>query len=342
MMNSLRLEEMSREAARKAAKDADDLETAALRAGLGVSVPLDESVYDQQISDEDLEAEAADIDDFDREEADPVADVTAQEVQAEELVSAAAKVVLERQKLLGDIYPFRLNDNRVEYVGSKTLVYELCLAIANVNVSKNPYKKLQVAFERLAGAAMSSMLGPGARFVRTGYPPAEDGEISGEPQSFEEAVKWLDLAMPGEWLAEPNTSLNDAKDGGLDVVVWKRFDVRQGSLIYVGNCGCGKNWLKEKKHYVRSSEELQKLLARPKVYHLQDFFCVPFHIAEARDWHEACEHGYFVLDRIRLALAAESAAEEDWVAKGQAFDVMRALIEIAGADLKPSRAARAA
>jgi hypothetical protein len=324
MSNSFRSEELSRTAARKAAKDADDLESAALRAGVSVRVPLDESIYDQEISDEDRDEHEG------GEEPDPVRQVTEMDAVAEQLVTAAVSVAQQRQGLLGGFYPFRISANGLEYIGSKTLIYELCLAIANVNISINPYKRLQIAFEQLAGSAMSIILGPGTEFVRTGYPPGP-----GDPPSFNETIAMLNAKMEDEWAIDPNSRLEDPKDGGMDAVVWKRLDdKRTGSLIFVANCGCGSNWLKENKHRQRPSEEIGRLLSRPKPYLVVDFFCMPFHINERRDWDEACDQGRVVLDRLRLTLVAERA-EAEWARQGQTAESIQDLIRIADPSFKP-------
>jgi hypothetical protein len=323
MSNSARLMKISRAAARKAGKEADDLEAAALRAGISIKVSLDESVYDQEISEEDSE------EDSDDEESDLMKQVTERENSTEQLVTAAVSIVQQRRELLGDIYPFQVSASGLEYIGSRTLVYELCLAIVYVDVSENPYKQLQIAFERLAGSVMSIILGPGAEFARTGYPP-----VAGEPLSFNETIAMLNEKMTGEWATDLNSRLEDPKDGGMDAVVWKRLDQRPGSLIYVANCGCGNNWLKENKHRARPSEQIGRLLSRPKPYHVGDFFCVPFHISESRDWDEACDHGRVVLDRVRLALTAEGAGEE-WATRGQGVEVISDLIKIADSSYKP-------
>jgi hypothetical protein len=331
--------QLSRDAARKAAKDADDLEAAALQLGAGVSIPLDESIYDQEISEEEAEAialteaelEAEDLD------VDAIQAALTLDTESEQLISAAAEVVKNRQQLLGDAYPFRLEGNRFYYAGSRSLVYELCLAIANVNVSFREYKPLQTAFERLAGVAVASVLGPGFMFLRTGFPPAEDVGGKFEPESFERAIEMLRAEMPGEWVLDANTKMKDPNDGGLDVVVWKRLDSREGSIMYVGNCGCGKNWLKEGKHRERPSSSLERILSRPKPHHVHDFFSLPFHVYEGRDWDDASTEGRLVLDRIRLALVAEamSSSEQDRMERYLSRPVSE-LIAIADPRFKPS------
>lgn len=326
MTSSSSTETLSRVRKRRASKDADDLEAAALRAGASVSIPLDEGVYDQEISEEETEGEAA------PQARDPLEEATERDAVTEQLVTAAVSVVHERQRLLGPVYPFHVSTAGLEYIGSRTFVYELCLALVTVNVSVNPYKPLQTAFERLAGAAMAIILGPEAEFLRTGYPPDSAG--AGEPQSFADAVAMLNERMPGEWVVDPSSRLADAKDGGMDAVVWRRLDGRTGTPIYVANCGCGRNWLKENKHRERPSETMALLLSRPKEYHVANYFCVPFHINEDKDWEDARTHGRLVFDRLRLTLAAEQASIQ-WAARGQTAEVLRGLIQVADSEFKP-------
>lgn len=100
--------QLSRDAARKAAKDADDLEAAALQLGAGISIPLDESIYDQEISEEEAEAIALTEEDLESEDLDidAVQASLTLDTESEQLISAAAEVVKKRQQLLGRLTRF--------------------------------------------------------------------------------------------------------------------------------------------------------------------------------------------------------------------------------------------
>ena len=237
------------------------------------------SIYDQGISEEERESESTAYFDIENEEEDDAPQNSAEiDLSDESLIAAAMKVVTERADILGDFYPFRVAGNGVKYVGSRTLVYELCLSIGTVNVSVNPYKKLQVAFEKVSGAVMSLLLGAGAAFLRTGYPP--DSGYSGEDELawFNSCIRALSGRMPGEWVRDNNSKLEHPNDGGVDVVVWNRIDRREGSLIFTGNCGCGKNWHSARKHLEPPSASLRHLLSYPKQDRMFDFFSLPFHV----------------------------------------------------------------
>ncbi len=191
-----------------------------------------------------------------------------------------------------------------------------------------------MAFERLAGVALALLLGSNSKSLRTGYPP--DRGLGG----FKEIVSLLGEVMPEEWAIDPNTRKEHPQDGGVDTVVWLKPDSRSGSLIFVGNCTCGRNWLKENKHKDRASLLLEDILSRPKPKQVSDFFALPFHVYERRDWYDVCLAGQFALDRLRLVQLAEKSSPIEWqsLARRHSLDFL-SLIEIAEPALQPQPAA---
>lgn len=308
----------SRSVALRAAKDADDLELAALRAGIGVPIPLDEALYDDFLSEEASEQEInSDIASIPGLADDAIEESALEDTQIESVLAIADCVLQIRDQILGYHYPFVRDGSRLIYRGSATLIYELCLAIVHIeNISLGPNKPLQAAFERLAGIAMSIAIGE-ADFLRTGYP--KDLTVDDEPSNIYEAVGILASKMPDPWMIDPNSEIERPNDGGVDAVVFRTLDNRPGSLIFLGNCGCGKNWRNENKHRERPSEKLRDILSLPKVCNLLDFFALPFHITDRGDWREANREGRLFLDRLRIAKLLEAAALE------RGFEVERAL-----------------
>lgn len=297
----------SRETARRAAKDADDVELEALRVGIQVPVPLDEALYDDSLSEEALEQRLnKDIAVDPAGGPDAVAQALLEDAETESVLANVDLVLRDRQDILGDYYPFERTGNTISYRGSRTLSYELCLAIVHVeNISYRAYKPLQAAFERLAAIAMSRTIAS-ALFVRTGYP--QDSELDDEPGNIQASTGLLNALMPDTWSLDPNSEIREPKDGGVDAVVFRSIDSRSGSLVFVGNCGCGRNWLRENKHRERASERLEQLLSLPKRYNMFDFFALPFHIVDKGDWREATHEGRLFLDRLRIARILEMSS----------------------------------
>jgi len=294
-------------AARAAAvKNADDAELQALDVGLNVDVALDDALFDDRIA--EMIADATDpMDDAQDSTSTAIEDAVRRDDYSEGLIGLASEVIAARIHLLGTAYPFELNGNRMRYIGSKTYVYEFCLTASNVsNIADTPFRPALMLFEQLSGLVMSCFLGSMGQYHHTGY-PGSGVTIGGH-------LPTLNAVMPEEWRWDSETLKAKRNDGGVDVVVWKRADDRQdvGSLIFVGNAGCGKNWNDRGKHRERPSDALDLILSRPKSRHLHDFLSLPFHIFDVDEWIEASDEGRFVLDRIRLAAIAEVQEAEIW------------------------------
>ncbi|MCP4006447.1 MAG: hypothetical protein GY725_19895 [bacterium] len=320
----------ARDVTRQAAREADDVERAALRVGRGVAVPLEECLHDNDISEDNTERH---LDEFETEDA--ILRAAKEEAERDDWIARVGEVIDERAAILGACYPFSIDGNNITYRGSRTFTYEFCLAACYVpNISLRRYKPIQKAFERLAGLALGLLLGKNSSSLRTGYPPDEG------LGSFDQIISRLDQLMPDEWAIDPNTRIENPQDGGVDSVVWLKPDSRSGSLIFVGNCTCGRNWLKEKKHTELASDLLDPILSRPKCKQLNDFFALPFHVYESRDWYEVCLAGRFALDRLRLVQLAEKSSPVEWKALTQDYSLdLLDLIATAEPELQPLLAA---
>lgn len=290
-----------------AVRNADDAEILALTAGPGVDTPLDDALLDDRVSEALVEATAR-ADDGPEPATTAIDDAMKKDEYTEGLLALASEVITVRQQLLGDAYPFDILENGLRYKGSKTLVYEFCLAIGGVaNIASTKYKPAITVFEQLSGLVMSCFIGATGQYYHTGFPGSE-AVITGH-------LPRLNEHMPGEWRWDPETVKQKPNDGGVDVIVWKRPDGRASigaSLMFVGNAGCGRLWYPDNKHLRRPSEELDKILSRPKRHHLHDFFALPFHLFDQNEWIDASDDGRFVLDRIRLARIAESEDAVAW------------------------------
>jgi len=302
---------ISREKAREASKDADDVELTCLREGAGTRVSLDECLHDDRIAGQASEATSEELDHF------PASAID--EHDQDDRATAADMVLSYRVKELGTSYPFSYQNRLVTYRGSKTLGYELCLGASLVDtVSGKSGRYLQVAFERAAAVAVAIWLGPRFGYMRTGDPPGSD-----DPADVQDALVRLSERTPEDWHLYPEYRrrakskggslratvavgrAGKPKDGGTDFLVFSSLDSRIGSVVIAGNCGCGKNWLRQNKHLDRPSESLQRLLESPSDPSLLDCFCLPFHLFGEEDWQQALRGGELTLDRIRLAKLLE-------------------------------------
>jgi hypothetical protein len=192
----------------------------------------------------------------------------------------------------------------------------LCLSISRVaNIAAGKYGKAITVFEQLTGLVMSCFVGSAGQYYHTGHP--------GSGKAIAGHLSNLNAIMPGEWRWDSETLKERANDGGVDAIVWIRADNRQdvGSLVFVGNSGCGRSWYDLNKHRERPSDELAKILSRPKPRHLHDFLALPFHIFDKQEWYEASDEGGFVLDRIRLASIAEAQESEVWSREATRFEL---------------------
>jgi hypothetical protein len=90
-----------------------------------------------------------------------------------------------------------------------------------------------------------------------------------------------------------------AQDGGLDVVVWKRFvDQRTGQLIGFGQCKTGTHWESELRALVPSAF-LRKWVREPfTVEPLRMFFITDR--VHSNGWYDACIDAGILFDRCRI------------------------------------------
>lgn len=299
----------TRKQLKKAAEDLDQAEVEALR--LGASV-LSEGIRDDRLGGTFDELDVPEEPDALKTPADDGDEAPVPRFLEEDAKLDDAMVVLQREAerrktILKDAYPFRLDRNRLEYVESKTLVYEFCLAIVNAaNLSKKPYDDLPIGFERLAADVVKTFLGPGSKGIRVGWPPRGD-----RPTRFKQVVdgfhidtnEWVWQAHP-DYPEDPDP--RDVKDAGLDFVVLRVFgDKREGHLCILGQCACGKNWptkLRDTEVGKLERRWIRTISWAPPVR----VFTTPHHIADPEMMRKANEEGGLTLDRARLVLVAET------------------------------------
>lgn len=288
----------SRKSDQRTAKNADQAEFLAVKSG---SCSLDEGVRDDRTADA--------LDDFGSLDPDQAEFWAVEDSKADDAVGATATEIERRASLMGASYPFVKDGNKLTYRQSRSLAYELCLAIASApTVVPRPYNALPPAFERLCGDIVTCFLGPNSFSLRTGWP------VDGEEERTAKFKSVIDKmhANTSEWIwypragMPPDPSHKDVKDLGIDFAVWKRIpDARRGMLFLLGQCACGDDW----------TEKFTDL----NVQHLEDdwfrflsvaapvrVFCIPRHIPNSTFFDEVNRKAGLTLDRARIALLAES------------------------------------
>jgi hypothetical protein len=235
-----------------------------------------------------------------------------QEVQADIALDNFSGRLLEeierRIALLGDDYPFILEDGSLRYRASATGVYEYCLAVSrSPSLTTGVFTELPRYFEILAGDIACHYLGEGSSYIRSGapaYPP--ESAI----KTFQQAIEHLHT-QTNEWTWSPaddaELDQNFIADEGMDFVAWKPIDARKGLLYIIGQCACGRTDWHEK------TEDLNlKRLARwvrdlPPVQPVRAF-AVPHAVTARRVFGTLSLYAGIPFDRIRLVQIANRPA----------------------------------
>lgn len=285
----------------RTADNADQAEFSAMSYGRAA---LDEGTYDDRI------AEA--MDDF--QTTDPIGaeEWSTNDLTIENAVGDLGLELVRRQKILGDAYPFRLSNGQLEYKGSRSLVYEFCLAISqSPGLSAGDFKRLPVAFERLMLDLTLRFLGEGSVGRRTGWPPEGD-----RPPNFKALISSLHKET-NEWHWNPDHGRPDdppsqhVKDEGLDFVAWKEVpDTRVGRLFVVGQCACG-NDFETKLHDIDKGLVKLGYWIKPVCYATPiRAFCTPRHIPNDVYFASINQEAGLTFDRTRITLLAEKHADD--------------------------------
>lgn len=288
----------SRRQDERIAVNADQAELDAIR---NASSNMEAGTFDDRV--------AGAMDDYDVPDPRGVASWAAEDIKVDSATSDIGLEVQRRKQLLGSMYPFNTDGNRITYRQSDTLVYEFCLAVSLAkSLSVGDYASLPVAFERLVRDALICFLGPGADGVRTGWPSDEHED---RPTGFRDVMHILH-GKTGEFCWRPmpglpqNPSHIDTKDEGLDVVVWKEVpDTRAGKLILLGQCACGGNYGSKLNDIEANLATLSRWMNPVCWAPPTRVFCTPRHISNEFEFQRINQVAGLTLDRIRLTLLAE-------------------------------------
>ena len=239
----------------------------------------------------------------------------AKDVLLEGKAAAIAEEFERRAELLGDDYPFTVNEGHVTYQESGTFAYEYCLVCARHGDSDIGIQALAGWFEMLLTTLLASYLGEGARAVRTGWPPLDGVYHPVRPKKTYRALRLL----AGEWMWGPKGGLPDdpdpqhVKELGVDVLAWKKFpDARCGKLWIAAQCACGKSDWTNKLSELNFDRLFGWFADCPPVWPTR-CFAVPFHLPNTVEFQQICRQAGLVLDRSRVTALAE-AMEGDFPA----------------------------
>lgn len=276
------------------AKNADDAEAEAIRQN---TVATAVSMHDERIA-EELEPEGGDL--------TRIEEQLAADVELDSLSGRILEEIQRRIDLLGQHYPFRLDNGSLTYTPSETGVYEFCLAISTApSLTTGDFVELARYFEILAGDVVCNYLGEGSRFIRSGapaYPP-------GAPiTTFKGAIDHLH-EQTGEWAWSPEDDaepdLDFIKDEGMDFVVWKSLDRRKGRLFVLGQCACGMTDWHSKTDDLNLTRLSRWVRNLPPVTPVRAF-ATPHNVTAAKVFGTLARYAGLAFDRIRLTTIANS------------------------------------
>lgn len=230
-----------------------------------------------------------------------------------QMVSTGVREMGRRAGLLGDRYPFKVNEFAVRSTAdAATSSYVTAAMMAPGNpvreyLSAVPDEWMAVVFENLVADAAARIWGDAGKALRFGWP----SDI-GRPPEFDLAIRWLAQKLGvdvGQGYRQPRR-----KDGGVDVVAWRPFpDARSGFPVLLVQCTLQENLVAKGMDvdtrlwgsWLAMDVDPTTALATPTV------------LAPGTTWDELALK-YMVLDRIRIVgLAAPTATDElaqDWVA----------------------------
>jgi len=303
---------VSRESARKAAINADQVEADAIRQG---NSPLAGCLTDDTIAYDRLpeEYDAATNPNGNPEWAE---DDNARETAVGETITEVER----RIELLGQRYPFDLSPNKslLTHKPERALsgVYEFCLSFSVTlqDLSANPACQAVREFERLVGRLLKSFLhGEHTEFYRSGAPA--DGD---RPTTMTAMLIDLNAKTNGEWQFSPpvgSAAQAEQGDDAIDVVVWKPFgnlDRRIGKLFLLTQCACGDDsyWFGKRKEL--SPEGFQKTWAGTISFGgVLRSLATPRHVPHDAIWREGTSDGGILLDRVRLTWMGETCLDQD-------------------------------
>lgn len=220
------------------------------------------------------------------------------------IIPFAIRLMEKRKQILGDSYPFTIDDTFV--VTNSTVMNSLYIQLLFLTPKVGLFtagsewnlEEASQLFEDICERSLASFFGRNTKTINFGFPSR-----NGRPAEFGAAVEWLSK--------KTNIRLGNAfrpprkKDGGVDLFVWKSFsDGQPGLPIMLVQCTIKEdyinkigdidlrlwaNWL---------SSDIEPLVA----------LAVPGVVTKDEIWREITTRG-ILLDRLRLVEAADSTSD---------------------------------
>jgi hypothetical protein len=229
---------------------------------------------------------------------------------SEHQVALAVRSMERRSDLLADSYPFRISEDYLQVdTGAQEFPYTSLLTMTAtspfgqlVDLSHAEFEASAIQFEKITEEAIRSLLGPGSKALRFGYP----NEL-GRPSGFQEAMVWLAEQLEvelGDSYRPPKR-----KDGGVDVIGWKPFpDNKSGMPVLFVQCTLQRDFTdKAADIELRHWSGWIKLQTPPTTV-----LAIPGHVAGHEKWEEISARS-MILDRFRLAGLLGAPEETDSV-----------------------------
>lgn len=272
------------------AANADEVESMAMGK---IAASVNRSLLNERISGE-LEDE---FDDDDR--------VIREGPAEEELAGATLEIIEHRKDLLGDAYPFEADGQALKYIGSGDGIYEFCLRLSRMDHSANQNAIDVVLFELLASEVVAAYFS--GNHYRSGWPSHDS---AARPARLANMGKIIN-EKTGEWWWSPfpgnptNPTSAQAKDEGMDFLVWKRLDARNGSFFVAGQCACGDDW--RNKFEDLTPERITRWWSTPSCVPFTRAFAIPYAIPGKVAIQDISRRAGLVFDRVRLTLAGNGS-----------------------------------
>lgn len=229
-----------------------------------------------------------------------------------QMVSTGVREMGRRAGLLGERYPFKVNEFAVRSTADAATSYITAALMAPGNpvreyLSAAPDELMAVIFENLVAEAAAQIWGEAGKALRFGWP-----SDVGRPPEFDLAIRWLAQKLGvevGQGYRQPRR-----KDGGVDVVAWRPFpDGRSGFPVVLVQCTLQENLT------AKGMDIDTRLWGSWLAMDVDPTMALatPTALAPGTIWNELALK-YMVLDRIRIVgLVAPAVMDElalDWVA----------------------------
>lgn len=231
-----------------------------------------------------------------------------------QIVGETLRVIHERRRLLGVLYPFDIDRSGIRHRPSVDGVYEYLLATSDaVSNSERAYRRLVRHFERVAKSLVKVFLGPDSRAIRFGWP--SEAYFENLSPAITQRLDTMKSACgfdEDDWQLSSSRYLTrkieNANDAKIDFVVRRSIvDNRPGSFTFLGQCGCGRSDVKEdsSKHRQLDDKWLEYFFDRTTVPRPMFIFATCQHVACPTQVYEKQSTGQSLLfDRIRLVKVA--------------------------------------